>query len=75
MAKNVRNAAESVLRLHGDYENFMCDKHHDWRLALVNRTIVNICFNNEQVIESSTIKKDEIKSFESRQIRKRKNDN
>ena len=42
VAKNVRNAAESVLRLHGDNEKFMCDKHHDWRRTLVNRTIVNI---------------------------------
>ena len=75
VAKHVRNAAESVLRLHGDNEKFMCDKHHDWGLTLVNRTIVNICFNNEQVIESNTIKKDEIKSFKVRQIRKRKNDN
>ena len=75
VAKNVRNAAESVLRLHGDNEKFMCDKHHDWGLTLVNRTIVYICFNNEQVIEGNTIKKDEIKSFKVRQIRKRKNDN
>ena len=28
--KKVRNAAEIVLRLHGDNEKFMCDKHNDW---------------------------------------------
>ena len=47
----------------------------DWGLTLVNRTIVNIFFNNEQVIESDSIKKYEIKSFKVRQTRKRKNDN
>ena len=63
------------MSLHGDNEKFMSDNHHDWRLTLVNRTIVNIFLNNEQVIESNTIKKDEIKAFKVRQIQKRKNDN
>ena len=60
--KKVRNAAESVLRLHGDNEKFMCDKHNDWGLSLVNLTIVKFSFNNEQVIGSDSIKKDEIKT-------------
>ena len=65
--KNVRNAAESVLRVHGNNEKFMCDKHNNWGRTLVNRTIVNVFFNNERIIQSNTIKRDEIKSFKVRQ--------
>ena len=43
---------------------FFCDQHYEGGVTLVNRSIVNVFFNNEQ---------DE--SFKARQTRKRRSDN
>ena len=51
------------IRNRGDC-TFFCDQHYERGVTLVNRSIVNVLFNNEQ---------DE--SFKARQIRKRRSDN
>ena len=71
----IRSGAEQVLRLHvHDDDLFLCDQHYEWGVTLVNRSIVNVFFNNEQGKENSAIRKDEIASFKARQTRKRRND-
>lgn len=61
-----------MLRLHCGGNDLMCDEYSEWGLTRVNRTIVNVFFNNEQTIENGSIRKQAVKSFKSRQTLKRK---
>lgn len=57
----IRSGSEQVLRLHIHEEDlFLCNDHSEWGLILVNRTIVNVFFNNQQHIDCGNIKKDDI---------------
>ena len=68
----IKNACEETLRLFVTTKPILCDKHYEWGCKLVNRSLVNIYYNGEQKKQSGAIRKDAVKEFKSRQIRKRK---
>ena len=66
----IKNACEETLRLFVTTESFLCDKRYEWGCKLVNRSLINICYNSEK--QSGAIRKDAMKEFKSRQIPKGK---
>ena len=60
---NIRLAAERILKtIDAGNNRFMCKEHVEGIVAQVNRIIVNVFFNNQQIIENSSIRKDAVKT-------------
>ena len=69
---NVRVAGEHLLDVYNNHEiHFSCDLHTQWIRKYVNNVITNIFFNNEQKLTNSDKRKDEVKDFKKRQLKKR----
>ena len=54
-----------------DTNSFMCNDQYEWDRKLVNSTITNIFFNNEQSIKNANIWNDGIATFKARQTYKK----
>ena len=67
---SVRDAGNHILSIYNNELSFSCDSHMRWSYEFVNRIITNIFFNNKQKLTNSQKRKDEIKDFKSRQLRK-----
>ena len=52
---------------------FVCNDHEKTGKKFALRATINIFFNNEQKLVNETIRKDEVKTFKSRQTRKKNN--
>lgn len=68
-----RTAAELSLERNDLPKPFLCSKHST-EIWLINRTVANVYFNNERKRLKGTIRKDEVRAFKQRQVKKRKLD-
>ena len=66
-----RLAAETALERNNSPVTFLCSKHQD-KIKFINRTVVNVFFNNETKIMKDKIRKNGVKAFKARQTKKRK---
>ena len=66
-----RAAAEITLKRNNSPVTFLCTQHSD-TLKFINRTVVNVYFNNARKIMSDQVRKDSVKDFKQRQTKKRK---
>ena len=66
-----RTAAELSLERNELPKTFLCSKHsrQTW---IINRTVANVYFNNERKHLKGTKRKDEVRTFKGRQLKKRK---
>jgi len=71
-SNNIRESAENILNRYSPSTTFACQSHKLTARKWACRTISNIFLNNEQKISTSSIRKDDIKSFKKQQIEKRK---
>lgn len=68
-----RAAAELSLDRNDLPKPFLCSKHST-QIWLFNRIVANVYFNNERKRLSGTKRKDEVRAFKQRQVKKRKLD-
>ena len=68
-----RAAAELSLDRNDLPNPFLCSKHST-QIWLFNRIVANVYFNNERKRLSGTKRKDEVRAFKQRQVKKRKLD-
>ena len=61
-----RNAAETALARNDSPVTFLCLEHKN-SLKFLNRTVVNVFFNNQRKIKKDTVRKDTVKEFKPRQ--------
>ena len=66
-----RLAAETALERNNSPVTFLCSKHQD-KIKFINRTVVNVFFNNETKIMKDKTRKNGVKAFKARQTKKRK---
>ena len=66
-----RIAAETALKRNNCPVTFLCSEHANL-IKFVNRTVVNVFFNNERKRKKDTVRKDAVKGFKKRQTKKRK---
>ena len=66
-----RTAAEIALKRNHSPVTFLCPDNTNF-LKFINRTVVNVYFNNERKQKQDSIRKDAIKDFKQRQTKKRK---
>ena len=65
----IRPVAESILKSILEQAQFSCEKHATMAKKWTVRTIVNIFYNNDQKITNEQRRKDQVKSFKSRQTK------
>ena len=63
----IRNAAQTVLKSHCRNVAFICDKHVEWELHTCSKIVVNIYYDNKQVIANDQVRKDVVTGFKKRQ--------
>ena len=66
-----RTAAELSLQRNDLPTTFLCPNHSS-QIWLINRIVTNVYFNNERKNLKGTKRKDEVRSFKERQLKKRK---
>ena len=66
-----RTAAELSLERNELPKTFLCSKHSP-QIWIINRTVANVYFNNERKHLKGTKRKDEVRTFKERQLKKRK---
>ena len=66
-----RTAAEIALKRNNSPVTFLCSYHTNM-LKFINRTVVNVYFNNERKKMKDKVRKDAVKDFKQRQTKKRK---
>jgi hypothetical protein len=71
VSDHIRSASEHVLKTEWN-DKFMCGEDFETGVSLINKTVINIYFNNRQTLLNDTVLKDDICSFKERQTRKRK---
>ena len=66
-----RTADELSLERNELPKTFLCSKHsrQTW---IINRTVANVYFNNERKHLKGTERKDEVRTFKERQLKRRK---
>ena len=74
----IRKVSENILYEYNLNQKFLCDSHFEWGLSLVNRTVINIFYNNnfynnEQKIVSGSKHKDIIFQKETKRKKKIRN--
>lgn len=66
----VTESAMYILSLYSTHTEFCCQFHVDWGVKFASKIIVNIYFNNKQKQSKDVSRKDAIKGFKTRQLRK-----
>ena len=54
------------------FQKHFCAKEHSPQIWIINRTVANVYFNNERKHLKGTERKDEVRTFKERQLKKRK---
>ena len=70
-ANVIKNASLLTLQTFQNQNvSFVCEHHAEWGRTMANSIVTNIFFNNEQNVKNTSIRKDDVAAFKTRQSRK-----